>query len=107
LRRDHSTMDHLITYEEAVGFIKNPPSLAPCPDFTKIWALQKHYVTSLTQLTCPQSLIHGWAGLVMDPVMYALLEPTTPFTAVVDPGKYAVYANFCNRGCNEDDRQDL
>jgi hypothetical protein len=30
----------------------------------------------------------------MDPVMYALLEPTTPFTAVVDPGKYAVYANF-------------
>ncbi len=26
--------------------------------------------------------------------MYALLKPTTPFTAVVDPGKYAVYANF-------------
>jgi hypothetical protein len=23
LRRDHSTMDHLITYKEAVGFIKN------------------------------------------------------------------------------------
>jgi hypothetical protein len=32
----------------------------------------------------------------MDPVMYALLKPTTPFAAVVDPGKYAerVYANF-------------
>ncbi len=87
-------MDHLITYKEAVGFIKNPPSLAPRPDFAKIWALQKYYITGLKQLTCPQSLIHGWAGLVMDPVMYALLEPTTPFTAVVDPGKYAVYANF-------------
>jgi hypothetical protein len=87
-------MDHLITYEEAVGFIKNPPSLAPRPDFVKIWALRKHYVTGLMQLTCPQSLIHGWAGLVMDPVMYALLKPTTPFTAVADPGKYAVYANF-------------
>jgi hypothetical protein len=87
-------MDHLITYKKAVGFIKNPPSLAPRPDFAKIQALQKHYVTGLTQLTCLQSLIHGWAGLVMDSVMYALLEPTTPFTAVVDLGKYAVYANF-------------
>jgi hypothetical protein len=87
-------MDHLITYKEAVGFIKNPLSLAPRPDFIKIRALQKHYVTGLKQLTCPQSLIHGWAGLVMDPVMYALLEPTKPFTAVVDPGEYAVYANF-------------
>jgi hypothetical protein len=66
----------------------------PHPDFAKIWALQKHYLTGLTQLLCPQSLIHGWAGLIMDPVMYALLKPTTPFTAVVDPGEYAVYANF-------------
>jgi hypothetical protein len=80
-------MDHLITYKEAMGFIKNPPSLAPLPDIAEIRALQKHYKTGLTQLTCPQSLIHGWAGLVMDPVMYALLEPITPFTAVVDPGK--------------------
>jgi hypothetical protein len=87
-------MDHLITYEEAVGFIKNPPLLVPHPDFAKICALRKHYVTGLKQLTCPQRLIHGWAGLVMDPVIYALLEPTTPFTAVVDPGEYAIYANF-------------
>ena len=87
-------MDHLITYEEAVGFIKNPPSLAPRLDFAKIQALRIHYVTGLTQLTCPQSLFHGWVSLVMDPVMYALLEPTTPFAAVVDPGEYAVYANF-------------
>jgi hypothetical protein len=87
-------MDHLITYEEAMRFIKNPPSLAPCPDFAKIWALQKHYVTGLKQLSCPQTLIHGWTGLVMDLVIYALLKPTTPFTAVVDLGKYVVYANF-------------
>jgi hypothetical protein len=87
-------MDHLITYKEAVGLIKNPPLLAPRPDFAKIWALQKLYVTGLKQLTCPQSLIHGWVRLVMDLVMYGLLKPTTPFTAVVDPGKYAVHANF-------------
>jgi hypothetical protein len=90
-------MDHLITYKEAVGFIKNPPSLALRPDFAKNFALRKHYVTGLKQLTCPQNLIHGWAGLVMDLVMYTLLEPTTPFAAVVDPGKYAIYANFATK----------
>jgi hypothetical protein len=87
-------MDHLITYKEATGFIKNPPSLVPRPDFAKIRALCKHYVTGLKQLFCPQGLIHGWAGLEMDLVMYALLEPTTPFVAIVDPGKYAIHANF-------------
>jgi hypothetical protein len=90
-------MDHLITYKEAVGFIKNHPSLVPRPDFTKICALYKHYITGLKQLICPQSLIHGWAGLVMDPVMYALLKPATPFVAIVDPGEYAINANFATK----------
>jgi hypothetical protein len=90
-------MDHLITYEEAVGFIKNPPSLAPHLDFAKIRALCKHYVMGLKQLIGPQSLIHGWAGLVMDPVMYALLKPTMPFVAVVDTGEYAIHANFSTK----------
>ncbi len=78
-------------------FIKNPPSLAPCPDFAKIRALCKHYVMGLKQLICPQSLIHRWAGLVMDPVMYALLERTMPFVAVVDPGEYVIYTNFATK----------
>ncbi len=26
--------------------------------------------------------------------MYALIKPTTPFIAVVEPGKYVEYANF-------------
>ena len=90
-------MDHLITYKEAAGFIKNPPSLAPCLDFAKIRALCKHYVMGLKQLICPQSLIHRWAGLVMDLVMYTLLKPTTPFVAVVDPGEYAIHANFTTK----------
>jgi hypothetical protein len=29
-------MDHLITYEEAVGFLENPPTLVLLPDFGKI-----------------------------------------------------------------------
>ena len=46
-------MDSLITFDEAVGFLKNPPSLSPRPDFSKLCALRKHMVKSLKQLMCP------------------------------------------------------
>jgi hypothetical protein len=59
-------MDAVIDYDEAAGFLKNPPSLEPRPNFTNIRALQKHIVQALTQLSCPQSTIHGWSGLAMD-----------------------------------------
>ena len=78
-------MDTLITYEEAVGFLQGPPTVAPRPDFTKLRALRKHMVEALSQLECPQSAVHGWTGLVMDPAMYALLEPI-PFAIPVNPG---------------------
>ena len=42
-------------------------------------------VEALSQLECPQSAVHGWTGLVMDPAMYALLEPI-PFAIPVNPG---------------------
>jgi hypothetical protein len=75
-----SRMNQLIPYDEAAGFLKNPPSVIPRPNFAKIWALQKHITHALKQLDCPQSLIYGWAGLVMDPTIYALIQ-LSPFTA--------------------------
>ena len=69
-------MDALITFDEAEGFLKNLPLLAPRPDFYKLQALCQHIVQALKQLICPQSPIHGWSGLAMDPNVYALLEPT-------------------------------
>jgi hypothetical protein len=78
-------MDHLITYKKAAVFLKNAPSLAPHPDFARIRALQKHILTALKLLVCPQSTIHGWTGLAMDPIMYALLETTAQFVSVNDP----------------------
>ena len=60
-------MDAAIDYDEAAGFLKNPPSLEPRPKFTNICALQKHIVQALAQLSCPQSAIHGWSGLAMHP----------------------------------------
>ncbi len=54
------------------GVHQESPIISATPDFAKIRALRKHYVTGLKQLICPQSLIHGWAGLVITryPVMY-------------------------------------
>ncbi len=50
-------------------------------------------VRALKQLTCPQSVIHGWSGLILAPMVYALLEPN-PFQDPTDPGAVAVYTQF-------------
>ena len=86
-------MDSLITFDEAAGFLKNPPSLSPRPDFSKLRAPRKHMVKALKQLVCPQSQIHGWSGMVLSPMVYTLLEPT-PFTVPGNPGPVAVYTQF-------------
>ena len=83
-------MDAVIDYDEAAGFLKNPPSLEPWPNFTYIHALQKHIVQALAQLSCPQSAIHGWSGLAMDPASYLLLEGAA-FTIHLDPGPTAIF----------------
>ena len=86
-------MDSLITYDEAVGFLKNLPSLSPQPNFSKLCALRKHMVKALKQLVCPQSQIHRWSGMVLSPMVYGLLEPT-PFAIPGNPGPVAVYTQF-------------
>jgi hypothetical protein len=48
---------------------------------------------ALKQLVYPQSQIHGWTGLVMNPGLYALIEPT-PFNILINPGAIPVYQNF-------------
>jgi hypothetical protein len=83
-------MDAVIDYDEAAGFLKNPPSLEPRPNFTNIRALQKHIVQALVQLSWPQSNIHGWSGLAMDPATYLFLEGVA-FTIPPDPGLTAIF----------------
>jgi hypothetical protein len=83
-------MDAAINYYEAAGFLKNPPSLEPRPNFTNICALQKHIVQALAQLSCPQSDIHGWSGLAMDPATYLLLKGGA-FTIPPDPSPTAIF----------------
>jgi hypothetical protein len=86
-------MDQLITIKEVVEFLKNTPSVLPQPDFAKVCALQKHIIKVLKQLEYPQSHIHGWSGLVIDPALYQILEPIA-FVRPVSPGDTPVYPAF-------------
>jgi hypothetical protein len=86
-------MDQLITIEEAAESLKNPPLVSPWPDFAKVRALRKHVIKALKQLDCPQSLTHEWAGLVMDPALYILLEPNA-FVLPVSLGATDIYPQF-------------
>jgi hypothetical protein len=42
-------------------------------------------IDKLKQLSCPQSAIHGWAGHIMHPTMYALIKMVA-FQVPGDPG---------------------
>ena len=56
-------MDSLITFNEAAEFLKNPPSLSPRPDFTKL-CVEKTYgkgtkATSVPPKPDPQMVGYG------------------------------------------------
>jgi hypothetical protein len=86
-------MEAIIDYDEAADFLKISPSLEPRPDFTNICALQKHVIKALSQLFCPQSAIHGWPGLAINPAPYLLLEGTA-FVIPMDASAIAVYPQW-------------
>ena len=83
-------MDSTISYEEAVVLVANPPSLVPRPNLTKMRNLRRHIHRALQRLSCPQSNILGWVGLIMARSMYSLLT-TSPFRLPSDLGPMAVY----------------
>ena len=86
-------MDSFITYDEAAEFLNNSPSLSPRPGFVNMRALRKHMVMALKHLVCPQSAVHRWTGMILSPMVYALLEPT-PFAIQGNPGPVTVYTQF-------------
>ena len=83
-------MDNTISFEEVAALVANLPSLAPRPNFTNLCTLRHHIQRALQHLSCPQSNILGWAGLIMARPMYGLLT-TTPFRLPTDPGPLAIY----------------
>ncbi len=71
-----SIMDTVISYETVKALVANPPSLGDWPNFFNLQALRNHFARTLKRITCPQSPVNGWAGFVLTPVMYALIDPT-------------------------------
>ena len=50
-----STMDTIIKYDKAVGYLKTPPpSLEPRSDFNNIRALKQHVIKALYQMFAPK-----------------------------------------------------
>jgi hypothetical protein len=84
-------MDVTITYDEVATLIgTNIPTLEPCPNFERIRTLPWHFERALQRLPCPQSVQHGWKGMVMAHEVYSLLT-TQPFCLPINPGATATY----------------
>ncbi len=84
-------MDITITFDEVYALVgTNIPSLEPRPNFERIRNLRRHFENALQRLPCPQSVQHGWKGMVMAQNMYALLT-TTPFRLPISPGDTPKY----------------
>ncbi len=64
----------IISYDTIVGLLPNPPTIDPGPNFFNLRALQNHFARALKKVLCPQSGVNGWAGAVLAPAMYALLN---------------------------------
>ena len=88
-------MDYIISLKEVTGLLKNPPSLAPRPNFFRLRAVRRHIVNVLKHLHHPRYPIHGWTGMATQPALFALLDPL-PFVIPGDPGAYPVYAQFAS-----------
>jgi hypothetical protein len=59
-------MDATITYDEVAALVGvNIPTLEPCPNFERMCTLRRHLERALQRLPCPQSVQHGWKGMVM------------------------------------------
>ncbi len=83
-------MDNVISYDEIAALVANLPSLAPHPNFMNFCNLRWHIQRALMRVSCPQSNILGWAGLIMSWAVYGLLT-TTPFRLPMDLGPLAIY----------------
>ena len=76
-------MDTLITYDEAVALVANPPTLAPRPNFTNLRALRRHLQRALQRLVNPQTNVLGWsvvAPLIGSHAIYMFLLLTYAFS---------------------------
>jgi hypothetical protein len=75
-------MDSTITNDMVKALVANPPSLGDHPKFFNLQALRNHFARVLEWIACPQSHVNGWAGFVLTPSMYSLIDPK-PFDLIL------------------------
>ena len=84
-------MDAIITYDEVAALAGvNIPTLEPRPNFKRTRMLRRHLERALQCLLCPQSVKHGWKGMVMVRELYSLLT-NVPFRLPTNPGEAAIF----------------
>jgi hypothetical protein len=74
-------------------FPEKSPLAGATPGFCQHLCPLKNVIKALSQLFCPQSIIHGCSGLAIDPATYLLLEGTA-FLMPMDPGAMAAYPQW-------------
>jgi len=83
-------MDSTITFEEVVALLARCPLISPRPNFENLREAQKYIIRVCKGLLCPQSPRMGWAGIIMNPNIYSMVEPV-PFLLPADPGEVPAY----------------
>jgi len=86
-------MDNTITYDEVATLVGvNIPMLEPRPNIERISALRRHLERCLQCLPCPQSVQHGWKGMVIARELYSLLT-NVPFRLPTNAGGAVIYVH--------------
>jgi hypothetical protein len=67
--------------------------LAPRPNFFRLRVFRRFIVDVMKQIPHPGYPQHGWAGMVLQPAIFALIN-AIPFTPPPNPGLIATYHQY-------------
>ena len=73
--------------------LKIPPTLAPRPNFFRLRVFRRLIVDVMKQIPHPGYPQHGWAGMVLQPAIFTLIN-AMPFVPPPNPGLIATYPQF-------------
>ena len=86
-------MDDIIPYDDIAEMLKSPPRLAPRPNFFRLRVFHRHIVDAMKQIPHPGYPQHRWAGMVLQPAIFSLIN-ATPFAPPPNPGLIVFYPPF-------------
>ena len=89
-------MNTVISYDAVWTLLANSPSINPRANFFNIHELRKHFAKALKKIPCPQLAVNGWAGAVMSPKMYALIDQNVFHLNIAPTTSTPAYPNKFN-----------